>query len=185
MSVEKVIEVLGRPDNASYYFEYTPEETRQDEEAYRRASKEADEKGLKGAEKTRFINEEVNRNSPKITKRPPSGMVLDYMSRGFGVDVHKDQGLTSVVCYGKDTGTRPFTGKTPKGIGIGATIQEIENAFGPPFRKSETINQDGVPNAMLYYKPLGLTMQLRAGRLWVFSIHKPPTPKSGKEAPKS
>ncbi len=173
MSAEQVIALLGRPDDASYYWKLTPGESRQRDEILERASKEVVEKGLKGAEKSRFINEALNR--VKITKRTPSGIYLDYISRGFQLIVLKDQGLIQILCVGEDFGKRPFTGKTSKGIGIGATMQEIENAYGPAWDKSEELLA-GVHHAMLYYKSLNMLMQLRNGRLWELSFEKPPVP---------
>jgi hypothetical protein len=170
MSVEQVIEVLGRPDNASDHGEPTAEEARQLDETFQRASKEADEKGLKGPEKRHFVSEATN--SLSITQRAPDGMCLDYISRGFELIVLKDQGLVRIFCYGENAGKRPFTGKTSKGIGIGATVQEIENAYGPPSDKSEQL-RDGLHDAGLYYKSQKMLFQLRDGRLWELSLDKP------------
>jgi hypothetical protein len=173
MSVEEVIEVLGRPDDASCYWKPTPEASRHLDEILERASKEVVEKGLKGAEKSRFINEAMNR--VKIIKRTPSGMYLDYISRGFRLVVLNDQGLIQVSCVGEDSGKRPFTGKTFEGIGMGATLQQIEDAYGPASARSEHL-LDGVQCAGFYYKSMNMLMQLRDGRLWELSFDKPTTP---------
>jgi len=176
MSVEEVIDVLGRPDDASYCWIPTPEESRHIDEVFERASKEVVENGLKGGEKSRFINEAINR--AKLTKRTPNGMYLDYVSRGFQLVVLIDQGLIHVSCVGEDFGKRPFTGKTFEGIGMGATMQEIENAYGPASATSEQ-PRDGVQCARLNYTSMNMLLQLRDGRLWELSFDKPPAPKSG------
>ena len=178
MSLEKVVEVLGRPENASYYWDLTPEETRQIDEAYRRASQEAEEKGLKGIKQAQFANAAANR--VKIAKRAPSGMSLDYISRGFKLVVSKDQGLVRLFCYGKGHGMRPFTGKTFKGVGMGVTTKELEKIYGPPSAKSERL-LDGVRRGGLYYKSLGMLMQLRDGRLCEMSFDRPPAAKPATE----
>ncbi len=166
MSIEQVIEVLGPPDDASDHWESTPDEARQLDETFQRASKEADEKGLRGSEKRDFVSQATS--SLGITQRAPNGMCLDYISRGFELIVLNDQGLVRLFCYGENAGKRPFTGKTSKGIGMGATMQEIESAYGPPTSKSE-----GPSDGVCYYKPLNLLLQLRDGRLWELSLDKP------------
>lgn len=170
MSVEQVIEVLGQPDNASDHREPTPEEQRQLDEAYQKASKEANEKGLRGSEKGHFVNEATS--SLSITQRAPNGTGLDYLSRGFGLVVLKDQGLVRIFCYGENAGMRPFTGKTSKGIGMGATVQQIEKAYGSPSHKSEQL-VDGLPDILLVYQSLRMVFQVRDGRLWHISLEKP------------
>ena len=128
MNVEKVIEVLGPPDNASHFGKRSPEEQRQFEEIYQNASKEAEKKGLKGIWRARLMLDAmydalVSRN----LQRPKDGTQLNYGSRGFELKVLKEQGLVQIICYGEGwDASRPFTGKTSKGIGMGATAQEIE-----------------------------------------------------------
>ena len=64
---------------------------------------------------------------------------------------------------------RPFTGKTSKGIALGATVKEIETAYGPPtIKKSNSKGQTG-----LYYKSLGITFELKDDRLHSMSLDKP------------
>ena len=170
MSLEQVIEVLGPPDSARYHWETTPKEARQADEARQRASKEADEKGLKGPEQRRFVDKATNHVMTEITKRAPNGMFLEYISRGFQLVVFKDQGLIRIFCFSENAPLlRPFTGKTSKGIGVGATMQEIENAYGPPSQKYD----DGVHHAGLYYKSLRTAFMLTDGRLRGLSLDKP------------
>jgi hypothetical protein len=172
MSLEKVFEVLGPPDIASDFHEYTPEEARERDEIDRKASQEADEKGLNRDEKFRFVMEAMQPFHAKIAKRHPNGMCLEYLSRGFMLYVLHDQGFIRAFCYGENTGMRPFTGKTSEGIGIGATRQEIERVYGPPLNQSE-LTASGDPSPSLYYKHLQTVFQLEDGRLWGLSLDKP------------
>jgi hypothetical protein len=170
MSLEQVIAALGQPDNASDHRELTPEEERQQDEAYEEASKKADKKELKGMEKGRFVSEAIGKRS--ADQRSPNGMCLEYISRGFVLYVLKDKGLVRIFCYGDNSGMRPFAGKTSKGIGMGATVQEIEIAYGPPSDRSEQ-PVDGLPDTLLLYKSLKTIFQVRDGRLWHVSLDKP------------
>jgi hypothetical protein len=62
---------------------------------------------------------------------------------------------------------KPFTGKTSKGIAIGATAAEIEEAYGPADIKR------GGDRGALYYRSLHLLFDLRSGQLWEISLDKP------------
>ena len=136
MSLEQVIKVLGPPDSARYHWETTPKEARQADEARQRASKEADEKGLKGPEQRSFVDKATNHVMTEITKRAPNGMFLEYITRGFQLVVFKDQGLMPIFCFSENAPLlRPFTGKTSKGIGVGAFREEIRECLRTPFAK--------------------------------------------------
>ena len=169
-----MIQALGRPDNAREQWGHTPEEGRQLDEAWKKASKEADIKGLKDVEKSRFLQEAVNKTGILIatTQRAPNGMGLDYISRGFELNVSNDKGLVGIACRGDAPSMRPFTGKTSAGIGIGATLHDIESAYGAPSNKSEQ-DRDGAHRTMLFYKSHKMILQLEDGRLSRFSLGKP------------
>jgi hypothetical protein len=170
MRLEDVLAALGTPDLASNYYEYTPEESRQMREAKRKASREADKKGLKGLDKRNFVSQATQSVCDEITKREPSGINLTYLSRGFLLVLLKDQGLTRISCVGEHLAMRPFTGKTSNGIALGATMQEIEAAYGPATVKSER-NRQG--DSGLYYKTLATMFQLKNDRLNGLSLDKP------------
>ena len=172
MSLEKLVEVLGRPDNASYYLLNMPEEYRQVDEARRKASKEADEKGLAGQEKRFFIGDAIR--SLNIARPTLKHILLSYISRGFELNVSMDEGLVGISCFAESEVMRPFTGKTSKGIGMGATVPEIENVYGPPSDKSEERElPDGHKGKGIYYKALAMRFMFRDGRLSELSIGKP------------
>ena len=174
MSLRQVIDVLGRPDDAWENWEFSSEESKHFEEIFKKASKEADEKGLKGSDKNQFINEKTKKvmDSFNFLQRGPNGMCLVYMSRGFRLDITNDLGLVSLICFGEDSPYRPFTGKTSKGIGIGSTMQEIEKAYGPPSFKSE-MKVDNYKDVGLLYKSLNMQIHLRDGRIWQMDLNKP------------
>lgn len=163
MSIEEVVAVLGRPDDATYHAEFTPEDEPRVSKIYREASQEADAQGLTGNEKNRFVNK-TSASLMASFKRINHGIELEYLSRGFSVIVFDDGGLVRIFCYGEDPGWRPFTGKTAQGIGIGATMAEVEKAYGEPSVKSE----DGC-----VYEKSKMLFQFTAGRLWCLSLDKP------------
>ena len=167
MSLKQVLEVLGRPDYAGAHWENTAEETKLVDETSRKASEEAAAKGLKGSERSLFVQNAVR--DLHLRKRPWEGMSLEYYSRGFALITSEDQGLIRIFCSAAYVDRRPFTGKTSKGIRMGATVPEIEQAYGTPDVKSE--DPDG--KAWLYYQALHTAFDLRNGRLWELSLEKP------------
>jgi hypothetical protein len=65
---------------------------------------------------------------------------------------------------------------------MGATLQEIETAYGPVSVKDAT-PREGVPGIGLYYKPSNMTMHLQNGHLSDLAIFAPATgqPDAGKK----
>jgi hypothetical protein len=63
---------------------------------------------------------------------------LNYGSRGLFLDVSKTQGLVIIHCVSQKTfatRVRDFSGKTDKGIALGARLVDIVKAYGEPDRK--------------------------------------------------
>jgi hypothetical protein len=172
MTLEQVIAGLGRPDDVAEHWEPSPDEQREIDAAFKQAAAEADEKGLTGRERALYINRSINRKPSKATARPPAGMTLDYHSRGITLIVSNEQGLTRIFCKGRGVGMKPFTGRTSTGIALGATVAQIEEAYGPA-----DIKRDGGArgNPALYYRSLRLMFELRNNQLWQISLEKPPT----------
>ncbi|MFV1968501.1 MAG: outer membrane lipoprotein carrier protein LolA [Pirellulaceae bacterium] len=166
MTLKRVLDVLGPPDNAFAQIEYTAKEQKEVDATYKKATKEAAEKGLNKAEQRRYVNEATNRLD--LNHRPADGVTLEYLSRGYVVIVTKEQGLLRIFCDGGSPNMRPFTGRTAKGIRMGATVEQIEKAYGPPDRKSE--DPDG--GAGLYYKSLHALFDVRKNGLWQLSLDK-------------
>ena len=90
-------------------------------------------------------------------------MGLWYSDRGFRLEVAKDKGFRGILSYAYHPGMQPFRGKTDKGIAMGATIEEVEKAHGPP----DTKNEIEAGRSSLFYKELGLDFQTAEGKVWV------------------
>jgi outer membrane lipoprotein-sorting protein len=63
---------------------------------------------------------------------------LSYASRGFYIGVSKALGVLTITCASQQTTIarlRDFSGKTDKGIGLGARIAEVIQVYGKPDRK--------------------------------------------------
>ena len=88
-------------------------------------------------------------------------MGLWYSDRGFRLEVAKDKGLRGVLSYAHHPGMQPFSGKTDKGIAMGASIEEIEKAYGPADVKREA--EAGA--FFLLYRRLGLDFQTVGGKV--------------------
>ena len=83
---------------------------------------------------------------------------LGYMSRGFVLTVSHRSGLKNISCISQMLNlerVRDFAGKTKEGIGIGASLKEVEKAFGKPDRDE---GHDAM-NKRLVYDKLGLEIQ--------------------------
>lgn len=155
MSADEVIEVLGRPEQAMAYGSFSPEKERALEQAY----KEASAKGLDGVELNKLLSE-VQRPF-RDEKLQREGMLLKYQGRGFELHVCDTEGLKLVDCHAPPQLTRGFTGRTSRGIGMGATREQIEEAYGKP----EHVSGDQ-GWTILWYDSLRNSFQLEDGRLW-------------------
>lgn len=155
MTRDEVIAALGEPQDISKYWHPTPEQNRVVEEAMKKAREE----NLDRFERQRLLNEAYNKFD--TTKRKPGGVSLKYGDRGFFVNVERDKGFIGIQCYAQHPGMRPFRGRTDKGIAMGATIEEVEKAHGPPDVK----NEFGAGVFFLFYKKLGLCFQTNEGRV--------------------
>lgn len=161
MSVDEVVDVLGRPEEASPYGSFSPEKERALEQAY----KEAAAKGLDDFERNKLLTK-VQR-SFRDEKLQREGMALKYQGRGFELQVCDTEGLKFVQCHAPPQLTRGFTGRTSRGIGMGATREQIEEAYGKPDHVS---GDQGW--TILWYNSLRDSFQLEDGRLWSISAGK-------------
>lgn len=83
---------------------------------------------------------------------------LLYYSRGFTLSVSHRSGLKKITCISQMhtlSRVRDFAGKTKEGIGIGSSLQEVENVFGKPDR-DEGLDAS---NNWLFYPKLGFVIQ--------------------------
>ncbi len=96
----------------------------------------------------------------EIDERPQS---LRYPSRGLELLVAPGRGLWGVICRTQAVAperTRDYSGRTDKGIGMGATAEEIIAAYGPPDERVTTSTAE-----TLSYKGQHLHFSLHGGAL--------------------
>jgi hypothetical protein len=90
-------------------------------------------------------------------------VALKYLKLGISVSLRSSDGIVSDVwCYtNSDSGmTKPFTGHTKEGIGIGANRAAIVSAYGNP-NKDNSLEGDEV----MKYDSLGLHFGLKNDKL--------------------
>ena len=96
---------------------------------------------------------------------------LGYMSRGFVLTVSHRSGLKNISCVSQELSmerVRDFAGKTKEGIGIGATLKDVETVFGKPDRDE---GHDAV-NKRLVYDKLGLEIQFVEDKVIVIDMNE-------------
>lgn len=89
-----------------------------------------------------------------------NGEELIYESRGFRIIVDANAGVETIMCYGDGQlgdRARGFTGRTSKGIRIGATPSEVRQVYGEPERR-HGMTAD-LPNGGWSYVKDGLSFQ--------------------------
>ncbi len=144
----------------------SPEEDKRVDEAYAKAIEEVTEKNVNGAERRAYVNDALNRVG--IMNRPANGVFLDYISRGFGLVITQERGLIRVFCnQPPHSSVRPFTGHTTEGIGIGDTVEEVENAYGAPDHKDGALPEG---DGGLLYRRYNAQLHFSDGRLAEFSF---------------
>jgi hypothetical protein len=95
---------------------------------------------------------------------------LSYHSLGFIVNVSSDGVMTGVECLGpgaQGNSARAFLGQTDKGIGFGASIDEVIKAYGKPDVQTH------LRGDMLHYFRKGCTFSFQDRKLTTFEISKP------------
>jgi outer membrane lipoprotein-sorting protein len=67
------------------------------------------------------------------------GLAMSYATHGFAITVNKDKGVSTISCFAQPAGSEKvigeFTGKTDKGIALGASSTTIVRAYGEPDQK--------------------------------------------------
>ncbi len=99
---------------------------------------------------------------------------LNYVpSKGLSFAFDADLGLQEISCWSEGmlpSRVTTFAGKTKKGIGIGATQEEIVSAYGQPDRTS-TDSRGIIEN--LHYDKLGAKFSIKEGRLMSMVLEAP------------
>src|SRR6185369_1720710 len=91
----------------------------------------------------------------EVSKSGSSSSMV-YVSRGFGIRVSKDFGVMGLTCMaqkGSATRIRDFSGKTDKGIALGANAAAIIRAYGTP-----DSNESKLGSTYLTYKNMSFTL---------------------------
>lgn len=94
-----------------------------------------------------------------------SGTALEYTSLGFAVIPARDGHIQAIMC-GDVTGAngplvKAFTGRTPEGIGMLSTREEVVKAYGPP----DDSQRFSGGTESLHYISRGLTLTLEGGKV--------------------
>ena len=100
---------------------------------------------------------------------------LEYLNLGFSVIPGKGEVVHIVLCVDSGgTFTKAFAGRTKEGIGIGSSRADVISAYGEP---TATESIDGKPGfEVLRYKPLGLMLEIGAGKVYSIAVIFKPTP---------
>lgn len=96
---------------------------------------------------------------------------LHYGSRGFYLGVSQKLGVVVITCTSQEvmvTRGRDFSGKTDKGIALGATVADIVSAYGEP--NTKTTNQG---STYLSYSRLQAHFTLFGDKLVQITISRP------------
>ena len=95
---------------------------------------------------------------------------LEYPSLGFAIGVSSDEGVTGFECFGRlhmGNMARDFQGRTDARIGLGASMDDVLNAYGKPDVRTH-LRDDA-----LFYFHKGWNFIFDDGKLVSFSISKP------------
>jgi outer membrane lipoprotein-sorting protein len=96
---------------------------------------------------------------------------MNYGSRGFFIGVSKQFGVTTISCVAQKvmaTRVRDFSGKTDKGIALGASMADILRAYGEPVSKETNMG-----TTYLRYNKLEAEFTLHSDRLLQMMFNRP------------
>lgn len=113
--------------------------------------------------------EEVERALGRPEVVQANGLSLLYASKGFSVLIHPKGGLQAVTVFERESvlgNVHTFAGTTDKGVGIGASAEQVEAAYGVPDRRESG-------GAAWIYEKLGLTVVLSDGNVSSISLRQP------------
>lgn len=92
---------------------------------------------------------------------------LHYNSLGFELSLSSADGVTQFRTFDVGPLARPFLGKTDAGIAVGASIDDVVRAYGPPERRI------GIRDGVLDYFHQGWSFVFYGGKLAWFTASKP------------
>jgi outer membrane lipoprotein-sorting protein len=110
-----------------------------------------------GPVKFRMSREEVEKALGKADEAKEVGSIIqmNYGSRGLFIHVSKTRGVITIACSCQRLTLhriRDFSGKTDKGVAMGASVADVVKAYGDPNRKDSNENNGGTTT--LYYDKL-------------------------------
>ncbi len=131
--------------------------------------------------------DEVIKRLGRPTKEYPRAETtkLDYVaSRGLGLTVHAERGLQMIQCW-SDSGPQElpfpvttFAGRTKEGIGMGATREQITDAYGQPDRTSRGSDPQRMFES-LHYDKLRTKLTLWQDKLNSMTLEAPEPRETG------
>ena len=102
-----------------------------------------------------------------------------HLKRGMIVELDADGELVRITCLGTEAAPedfketiKPFAGKTPEGIGLGATVKEIVTTYGPPDLGRKDLETD-LPEMRLQYFKGDYVFTIAEGKLVKFTVTPP------------
>lgn len=105
-------------------------------------------------------------------KRPRVGK---YFKGGWTFDINEENGVITGVSYdAADIGDSLSRARTSRGVGIGSTLQDVEQAYGPPERVFT-----GRTSFVLRNSELGMIYVYPSRGIWIMLINQ--TPYSGSD----
>jgi len=121
-----------------------------------------------------MTKEEVIKSFGEPDKIEGGGAGLNYVSsKGISFLVHPARGVRAIDCWSKEypfpfAAISTFIGKTKEGIGMGASREQIEAAYGRP----DQVTTQG-PLTTLRYNKLQMHFMLMQGKLVSIKMESP------------
>lgn len=122
-----------------------------------------------GPVKFGMLADEVKKLLGEPDKENPigeNGVGLDYNSRGYGIQVSNVLGVWLISASSGTfsiTQIREFAGQTDKGLGLGASEEDVRKAYGEPSSVEDDTDQGGYKT--LYYNDLNGWFSFWRGKL--------------------
>jgi len=127
--------------------------------------------GLGGATFGMSKDDAVSRLGPPDYRSAGGGNMLVYLTKGFAVQFVKGK-LSHIYCFdvgqSSDNTMGRYKGKSPEGIGIGSTPDEVQAAYGRPTRQSPPAK-----DIVLLYQNLGTVFECTDGKVAKITLRSP------------
>src|SRR5262249_27873953 len=100
------------------------------------------------------------------------GSILNYLSRGYSLVVSPKRGLFMITCVSQATfatNARDFAGTIREGVAMGASLKDLEKAYG----KRDEVEENGPATRYVRYQALRLDFTLFNDKVVQFSLQAP------------